>query len=311
MLGIVILNYNTYGETVNCVKTIRETYRDPYRIYIVDNCSTDNSFNLLIEKFGNDEDVEILKSDRNGGFSYGNNIGFKKAVDDSCEYILCTNSDVLFKQNSIQNMLKVINADPKCGVVGPKVYREDGSVQDVIFGELTPEIFLLIRKPFRIFDVHKKLKKYFYVDYDYKDLLKPAGMVSGCCFIIRSEALVKIGYFDENVFLYHEENILGALLKKFGYYVALTPDSEIVHLWGKATGRVSAFTRYHKLISGLYYLWNYTDASRRKIKNVYNIFYCMFLVKSIFSKEYRRYKKDLKKKFKEIINSEKRLNVIG
>lgn len=305
MLGIVIVNYNTYQETVNCVKSIRSTYEGNYKIFIVDNCSPNNSFNILSNLFCRDNDVEVVQSDKNGGFSYGNNIGFRMAIQCGCELILCTNSDIIFKKSAIKQMEDSIYEDSRCGVVGPKVYCEDGQLQDIIFGDLTASVFLMIRKPFRVFDVHKKVKKYFYSGYDYSYKLRPEGMVSGCCFMIRSSLMEEMGYFDENVFLYHEENIIGKKVKACGYYVVLDPASEVIHLGGRSTGKVSAFTRFHKAISGLYYLWVYSSSTKKQTKMVFKILYIMFLVRGVFNKRYRNYAKQLRQEFRKITKREK------
>lgn len=305
MIGIVIVNYNSFRDTLNCVSSIRTTYTGSYKIYVVDNDSTNESYNVLKSEFEDDSDIMLTKSDFNGGFSYGNNIGFRLAIQDGCDYILCSNSDIIFSGSAIRLMEKSLADDEKCGVVGPKVYCDNGELQDVIFGDLTPSIFVMIRKPFRFFDIHKKVRKYLYSDYDYSYPLKPEGMVSGCCFMIKSSLLEKIGYFDENVFLYHEENIIGKKVKKEGYYVLLNPDSEVIHLGGRSTGRVSAFTRYHKAISGLYYLWRYTNATKRQIRNVYMVLSLMFFLKGIGDKSYRNYRKQLKASYKSTICKEK------
>lgn len=308
MIGIVVVNYNTYQDTINCVESVRSTYEGDYRIFIVDNCSMNDSFNILSNFFCSAQDVKVVQSDKNGGFSYGNNVGFRMAIQAGCDLILCTNSDVIFKNSAIKQMESSIYEDAKCGVVGPKVYCEDGQLQDIIFGDLTTSVFLLIRKPFRLFDIHKKVKKYFYSDYDYSYRLKPEGMVSGCCFMIRSKLIEEIGYFDENVFLYHEENIIGKKIKTYGYYVLLEPASEVIHLGGRSTGNVSAFTRYHKAISGLYYLWVYTSATERQLKRIFRILYIMFFVRGFFNKQYMNYAKQLKKNFRTIIKQEKYVN---
>lgn len=294
MIGIVILNYKNYQETISCVENIRETNQSlNYKIYIVDNCSPNESCEILSEKFNNSKDICLLQSDKNGGFSYGNNFGFKAAVSDGCELILCTNSDVEFNENSIPNMVKAIEESENCAVVGPKVYCGDGTVQNANKGILTAKVFVMHHKPFLWFDWLGTDKKYTYAGYKYDKPIQITGMVSGCCFLIRSAVLEEIGYLDENVFLYHEEDILGAKLREKGYCVILDPSAEIVHFGGKSTPSDYAFVRYHKLYSGLYYLWNYVGTSKCGFAFVGLVVKTMFFAKSIFNKAYRKYYKKL------------------
>ncbi len=298
-LGIVILNYKNYQETFNCVDSIKSTAIGlSYKIYIVDNCSPNESKEELSKKYLGDELVEFILNDVNGGFSAGNNVGLKKAVLDGCDAVLCTNPDVIFKNNAIGIMLDSLLKNEKIGVVGPKVYKKDGTIQNANKGELTPLTFVVRRRAYRFLDWLKLEKKYTYKDYDYSKPMCPKGMVSGCCFMIKSSVLKEVDYLDENVFLYHEEDILGAKLRKRGYVVMLDPSAEIIHLEGTATGGVSAFTRYHTFYSGLYYLWVYSGSSKFAFNYASFMIKLLLFIYSIKNKEYRAYYKKLKREIR-------------
>lgn len=301
MLGIIILNYNSYQETITCVNNIRQTNQDlDYRIYIVDNCSVNESCQVLYENFHEQADIVLLQSGRNGGFSYGNNVGFKAAISDGCDKLLCTNNDVEFNEDSIPRMIEALESNKGCAVVGPKVYCADGSLQNANKGVLTAGVFIMHHKPFVWFDWFGIDKKYKYVSYKYDKPIQIKGMVSGCCFLIKSDILVEIGYLDENVFLYHEEDILGAKLRQRGYSVILEPSSEIIHFGGKSTPANSAFVRYHTFYSGLYYLRNYTNTSKCSFSFVCGIVKMMFWAMKIRNRKYAPYYKKLKEDVKKL-----------
>lgn len=104
MIGIVILNFNGWDMTMNCIESIRKSCKISYKIYIVDNASTiqmTKKFKLLID---NSYDCELLINQKNRGYSAGNNVGIKRALEDNCEYILISNNDVIFKNESIENL---------------------------------------------------------------------------------------------------------------------------------------------------------------------------------------------------------------
>lgn len=290
MLGIVILNYKTFEETINCVCNINSLNTiEQFKIYIVDNCSPNESYEILSSKFKNCEQVKVIQSGKNGGFSYGNNIGFKAAIKDGCDKILCTNNDVEFEENSINIMCKDLDSLDDCSVVGPKVYNKDGSIQNNNRRILTVKRFLLRHKPFSLFDWFGIEKKYTYSDYKYDNSIYIEGMISGCCFMIKTDDLIKIDLLDENVFLYHEEQILGAKLRKCGLKVRLNPQSHIIHFGGKTTGRASAFLRYHSFYSALYYFKFYSDISRQSFNFVTFYVKTLFLFKSLVNKEYKQF----------------------
>ena len=299
MLGIVILNYKNFADTLTCVDSIRANNIDgDYRIYIVDNASPNESQGVLTEKYAEDDGITLIYSDTNGGFSAGNNIGLRQAVKDGCEAVLCTNSDVVFKDDCINQLKRTLFADQSCAVVGPKVYDGNGQIQNRNKGKLTASIFILKRKGFGWLDVKKKQRKYAYVDYDYSYNLKPEGMVSGCCFMIKANVLEKIDYLDENVFLYHEEDILGAKLRSINMYPLLDVTAEIIHLEGQSTGGLNAFLRYNTLYSGLYYLKKYTDTKKIAFNFACFVAKIMFFIKSLTNKEYKENYKKLKNKIK-------------
>ncbi len=306
MLGIVILNYNNYLDTFNCVESIKENkIIDKYQIYIVDNASLNNSKILLENKFSKDKDITLIFNEINNGYSAGNNVGAKKAIEDGCDCLMLTNPDVIFKENAINKMQETLFSDDNCAVVGPKVYTGEGKIQNGNKGNLTAGIFFLARRGMGVLDFHKSVDKYIYRNYDYSYNLKPEGMVSGCCFIIKSKVFEKIGYFDENVFLYHEENILGAKLKSINMYAILEKDAEIIHYEAKSTGSRGAFLRYHTIYSGLYYLKAYGKVSKFSFFWLSSFLRMVFFIKSITNKNYRKFYKLLKRNVKELRYVEK------
>lgn len=301
MLGIVILNYKNYQDVVPCVKSIRETIGDiAYKIYLVDNASPNESVEVLSRTYEKDADIELIAHDQNGGFSAGNNVGFKKAIADGCDTLLCSNSDVQYFPDTIRILFDRLWVDEKCGVVGPKVYRKDGSIQNCNKGILTASTFLLRRRAFRFLDWTGKEKKYTYADYDYAAPLYPKGMVSGCCFMIKAETIQQIGFLDEHVFLYHEEDILGAKLRNAGLYVVLEPSAQLIHYEGQSTGGVSPFTRYCTFYSGLYYLWKYSESSKFAVSFAMFCIRCMMRVYALRAKEYRPYCRRLRNDLREM-----------
>ena len=307
MLGIVVLNYNSLQETVQCISSIEAASDNiNYKIYLVDNCSVDDSYEKLLSIYSDNGKISMMRAAENRGFSAGNNVGFKKAVEDGCQFVLSTNADVIFKKDSIRIMTETMFEDENCGVVGPKVYCEDGTIQNCNKGILTARTLLLRKRGFRIFDWFGAEKKYSYRKYKYDKRITLSGMVSGCCFLIRAELLREIGYLDESVFLYHEEDILGAKIRATNrYYVCIEPTAEIVHLGGRSTIKSNAFVRYHEFKSGMYYVWRYTNVSESRYKFNAFMFNLMWGIMKLFNREYGEYGRKLKKDYKEIMKNEK------
>ena len=249
-VGVIILNYNTYSNTVACIESILNngSATTDVEILIVDNCSPNESFEYLSReirdrKYGN---VSIVKTDHNGGYSYGNNIGLTEIKKRGLDYCIVTNNDVLFYDNSISEMIEPLRNNEKRVVVVPKVLNVNGIETS----------FPTIKK--------RKILKWIVGGNDGKiayrgEKASNVYSFSGCCFACNVKLMDQIGMFDENVFLYCEEAILSKKIADAGYNIYYAPASVITHFHGATTGKSSAFVDSEYSKSLLYYLYQYEN----------------------------------------------------
>ncbi|MEY8410081.1 glycosyltransferase family 2 protein [Lachnospiraceae bacterium 62-26] len=273
MIGIVILNFNGWDMTMNCIESIRKSCKISYKIYIVDNASTiqmTKKFKLLID---NSYDCELLINQKNRGYSAGNNVGIKRALEDNCEYILISNNDVIFKNESIENLCSYLGKNKNFGIAGPKIYLPSGNIQEINMGckmTLTGKYKYILRKtPFRRF--FQKYVDEFHASK--QDLGTPFEVyaVSGCCFMMSRCAARKLFPMDENTFLYEEENIIGIKMEKIGLKTVYNTNSEIIHLGGASTEKISEFAYMCMVESEIYYCLQYLHAFKIQVMPLYII----------------------------------------
>jgi len=242
MLGIVILNYKEWQLTIDCVKSIRDTIGDiKYKIYIVEGGSGNDSEEKLTQAFGGDEDVKFVILKENRGFSYGNNRGAERAIADGCTELLITNSDVIFRDNSIQEMINTLATEEKCALVAPLVYNRDGiSLQ-------TTDIQVKHANWLKMFISESRAKELSFFASVKKSIFKEIEAVkdtteifwfSGCCFIVDSKSFEGVGMFDEEIFLYYEEAILSEKFNEKQFKMMFEPKSQIIHLWRGSSGSI-------------------------------------------------------------------------
>lgn len=93
-VGIIVLNWNNYSDTIRCVRTVLKQQYSNFRVYVADNGSTDGSFESLKEDI-NDVRVTWIENGANLGFAAGCNQGIARALSDECEYVLLFNNDCL------------------------------------------------------------------------------------------------------------------------------------------------------------------------------------------------------------------------
>lgn len=273
MVGIIILNFNKYELTISCMKSISE--RIDYRIYVVDNGSNAKNLEALKNKLKQFQDYVLIENKENLGFSKGMNVGVKQAIKDGCEYILFTNSDILFLPNSIRHLQLSLDQDYSIGIVGPRIIDTNGREQhfNVLKRENLFEYFLM--ETLISIMLPASYKRKFLMDerisYTKKDYVYS---LSGCIFMMRKEDVEAICYLDEYPFLYSEEFILAEKMIQLGKKELYDGTITIKHNHQGSTTQGSAFVEKHKIRSRLYYLKKYRNTSYfyRKI-----IFYFMLI----------------------------------
>jgi GT2 family glycosyltransferase len=123
-ISVVIINYNTFELTSNCIKSVLENTKDiDYEIILVDNASTERNPDDFLISFPN---LRLIRSGFNGGFAYGNNLGLEIATGD---LILLLNSDTFLFENSIARSADYYGKLHNAGVLGCKMTYQNGKVQ--------------------------------------------------------------------------------------------------------------------------------------------------------------------------------------
>ncbi len=300
MIGIVILNYITWSDTERCIRSIYESEEEKdsiFHIYVVDNASPDPVPPGLQELFYR-SGITYIQSEKNVGYAAGNNLGIRQAVEDGCGRILITNSDVCFTEGCISGMAAYLQRHPEVGIVGPKILDAAGNVQKSCLCRRTGlKEKYFVRTRLNLF-FRKQYRTYFGLDRDY-DKIFPVYAVLGCCFMISPECVRDVFPFDEGTFLYEEEYILGIRMERAGYETHYDPECVIHHLHGSSTGEVKPFAYLCETISEIYYCREYLGAKRWQIIPLYIYRVLKYDIKCIRSREFRRFRKEFRRKAKE------------
>lgn len=228
MVSVIIINYNTFALTRDCIASVMaQTKNVPYEIILVDNASTECDPDLFLTHFPT---IRIIKSDRNLGFAGGNNLGIQAAKG---EFILLLNSDTLLNEDAISIAAGIMSAQPNLGALGVRMEYPDGTLQYTArkFRSISWELLDLLRFiPLLIpYDIRAKkmLGKYFKADMDvYCDWL------NGAFLMLRKDVLQKMpgGKLDERFFMYGEDHLWGWQIQQLGYKCFFTAQTSIVHI---------------------------------------------------------------------------------
>ena len=257
----IIVNYNDYKTTYNLIQNI-ENYDVVDEIVIVDNDSKDDSYEKLLKLRNNK--ITILKNSSNKGYGSGINLGSKYLIDKykKCNIIISNPDIVISSEDVITDLIKTLSLD--VAVVAPVIKEHVGYSKGWI--QPTPWLDILSN----VVCLHKKIKdKYLlYKDDYYNEPIVEVDIVSGCFFLIRSDALKKINFFDENVFLYYEENILCSKLKENNLKTVINTGVEVFHNHSVTIDKnINKINKYKILKkSQMYFEKNYNKA------NIFEIF---------------------------------------
>lgn len=267
MISIIILNYNGYEETNALANMLMKWDRDKleFSVIIVDNCSTDNSYALLTKSFDNIPFFDVIKADRNGGYSYGNNYGAKYAIEKyHSEYLAISNPDVIFDQNTLIQLIDTFKLSPQIAMCAPIMKSVDGTFS--IYSQRLPT-YKDDLSACSLKNNSKTLLTRGYISLDTAENYIVTEMLPGSFFVIKSNCFIDIGMFDENVFLYCEERILGYRLKKAGYIAIKRADLSYIHAHAVTTSKaINLINRYKILFkSRLYYQEVYGGESRHHL----------------------------------------------
>lgn len=206
---LVILNYNNCEETLHYVRKIKN-YKCLDKIIIVDNASSDcslQSFEKIVSR-----KIHLVKNKINLGYNAGNNSGVIYAQKKfPIKKIIISNPDIHIDE---KDMDKILDDLESYSLVAPIIYDLNGNIQSNCgwrlpsYSQSLANCSLISYKIQKIFG-----KSNYFSAINYVDRYVPVEAVSGCFFGITNEAFNLIGGFDEDIFLYGEEIILGYQLK--------------------------------------------------------------------------------------------------
>lgn len=234
ILSCVILNYNDAPTTISLVESIKDYALMDY-IVIVDNCSTDDSWEQL-QSYKKDK-IHLIQSPRNGGYGAGNNFGIRYSSDIlKADYSIIANPDVQFDEDCVRKFLRTLQEDSSVAVVSARqsnspdcAWKNCSILQYVLATSLLFEIWLKIRC--------------YSTNYFRGKIAVPVFAVPGSLLMVDLKKMLQYGMYDEDFFLYYEEPILAQKFANAGLKTVLRLDCSYIH-------------DHHVSISKTYHRWS-------------------------------------------------------
>jgi N-acetylglucosaminyl-diphospho-decaprenol L-rhamnosyltransferase len=225
----VIVNYNSAPDIFDCIDHLRAS-EHPVEIVVVDNASLDGSVDQLAAL----DDVRLVRSARNAGFSGGVNLGVRTADPDGA--ILLINPDATVTPATVGRLVSTLEAHPGAAAVGPLVLNPDGTVQPSKRRFPTWSQAALHSTVGVFWPGNPGTRAYVCADLP-EDRPSQVGWLSASVLLLRADAFRDIGLFDERFFFYVEDLDLCRRFADAGWELWFEPRAEAVHEWGGSTRR--------------------------------------------------------------------------
>lgn len=230
-ISVVIVNYNVSSFLDQALLTLKDAIKDiEAEVFVVDNASTDDSTGMVRKKY---PWVNLIENEKNVGFARGNNIALRRVTG---KYILLLNPDTVLRRNTISIMKTFLEEHQDAGLAGCKVINPDGTLQLACRrGFPTPGgAFFKLSGLSGLFPNSKTFGAYNLTYLD-PDTVSEVDAVSGSFMIMRREVIEKIGYLDEDFFMYGEDLDFCYRVKEAGWNIYYVPTTEIIHFKGEST----------------------------------------------------------------------------
>ena len=261
-IGVIILNYLAYNETINCVNSFlqQDFLGNDFHIVIVDNASPNESVRFLNDVFCNNNKVSIIQSDKNLGFAKGNNLGYETLLRIfEPDFVVFSNDDIVLKQSGMVEW--IINEYElfRYAVLGPSIYSTRGDFYQNPVNNFTIDIRQCKREitSNRIRVLKQYIKKIirFPIKGHYgegnrnRNSEKTTELTLHGSFQVFSREYFQ-QYdepYDSGTFMYHEEDILKLRCRIKNLVMLYSPAYEVDHLQAVATN-MSENREYNRII---------------------------------------------------------------
>jgi hypothetical protein len=243
-LIVSIVNYKA-AELINQMlpELIEQTDPNQDKIIIVDNDSQDDSLNLIknfITEKKLEQAIDLVASDKNGGFSYGNNLAVNFCIDKyqaSPEYIFLLNPDTRLKKDAIKSLVEFMTNNKKVGIAGSRLEDINGNPQVSSFR--FPSVMSEILSSLKLGFLDKIFANYNVVAHEIPGISKKVDWIAGASMLIRYSLYEELEMMDERYFLYFEETDFCLQAKRKGWDCWYLPASRVLHYEGQSTEVVS------------------------------------------------------------------------
>lgn len=254
LVAVIIVNYNGYEPTRNCLQSFAGVTYDRYSLIVVDNASRDDSIARLQREFPR---ARYVKSNTNLGFTGGNNLGLVVAYEMDPDYVFFLNNDTTVSTNVFE-LASFLDTNSDVGMVAPLTfYHENPKITSFGGGHLN-------RNTGRITFCNKDVRRE-----EIPETVVDCSFLEGTAFMARTELVKRAGGFNDDYFLTWEESELCLRVTDMGYRLALITSCSVWHMLSQTMGRGSELINYFVYRNRFHFIRN--NAAGFKLRDLMTI----------------------------------------
>lgn len=212
----MVLTHNGRADTLDCLRSLERTDWDALSVIVVDNGSCDGTADAVIEQYG---EVRVLRQEQNLGFSEGNNVGIRYALELGADYVLLLNNDTTIAVDAVARCVETALQHPDAGAVCPLIH----------FAE-PPEPLWYAGA---VFDPRRansgRMLGYRETDRGQFDAATVTDRAAGAAMLMPRAALEELGLLDADLFFLYEDVDWSLRARRAGWRIYLAPAARVQH----------------------------------------------------------------------------------
>lgn len=269
---VIILNYNGAKTLADCLSSLYRSEHVNFEVVVVDNDSRDGSFENARTHFSR---AHFIKNSSNVGFSKGNNVGIRFALEKFADYVFLLNNDTVVERDVISRLIQELEKNKTAGIANPLILNAQNNSVWFAGGKI---YWMKMRT------AHQTAVS--------SNLPYSTEYATGCAMMVSKKVFKKIGLLDERFFLYYEDADFSLRAKKVGFDILVIPDTTVHH--SEQSNSKNKNKTYWLVRSGILFfkthssfprqLWLVLYINGRKIKNFFDVIFS----KNPLAKDVRR-----------------------
>ncbi|MGI8425612.1 MAG: glycosyltransferase family 2 protein, partial [Actinomycetota bacterium] len=257
MLSVIIVNHESGEHLRRCLAALPEALGETSaQVVVVDNASQGDDLDSLE---ADNPSIKMIRNPENRGYGRACNQGVTAA---SAALLCFLNPDTIPRPGCLDKMVTRMNADPEAGAIGPSIYNSDGTLYPSC--RVVPSLPVALGHAFfgLVWPNNPFTLRYQLGNWDHKSD-RVVDWISGAAMLVRREAFVQAGGFDEGFFMYAEDVDLCDRLRSAGWKIVYQPEACMTHHAAGSTRRAPYRMIRHHHFSLIRYAYNKTKGSPR------------------------------------------------